>query len=232
MVKDPVGTIYLIRNKLTGKKYVGQTRYSLSKRWRNHCHSSSGCRVLKRAIAKYGVRSFEMSVLESQVPQEKLDERERHWIGKLRTKVPVGYNLLEGGNSTALVNTRRSKTRKAQLAALAEQGLPKGPSSLTESDVREIFERSNSGESQKDIAKHFKVHTSTVSHITEGKNWSHLGLTPTRNRRRKISKNQAIETLRLKSLGASSVRIGTTVGISKGSVNRVVRGALFPELQP
>ena len=230
MMEEPKGVVYLIRNKITGKKYVGQTIYRLSERWRKHLLPSSKCKVLRRAILKYGVGAFEMSTLESGLSRVELNEREIYWIKELKTLVPAGYNLLEGGNSTDLVNTSRSKTRKATLAALAARGLPKGPSPLTESDVREIFRMYNSGWDQKGIAKHFGVHKSTISHIIEGKNWGHLGLAPTRTRKKLVSKGQAIEVFRLNSLDIVSSRIGKLIGISKESVNRVLRGALFPEL--
>lgn len=231
MMEDLLGLVYLVRNKTTGKRYVGQTISSLRERWRRHCHPSSNCKVLKRAILKYGVESFEVNVLESRVPKSMLGEREQYWIEKLKTKAPLGYNLLAGWSSTELVNASRSKTRKATLAALAERGLPKGKSPLTESDVREIFKRYNSGEDQKDIARHFVVHKSTISHIIEGKNWSHLGLVSTRRRIKAVTKTQAMEAFRLNSLGTSSVKIGQLLGVSKGSIDRVLRGALFPEVR-
>lgn len=230
-MEDLLGLIYLVHNRTTGKRYVGQTISSLKERWRRHCHPSSNCKVLKRAILKYGVEAFEVSALESNVPRSVLGEREQYWIEKLKTRVPLGYNLLAGRSSTELVNASRSKTRKATLAALAERGLPKGKSPLTESSVREVFRRYNSGEDQKDIAKHFGVHKSTISHIIEGKNWSHLGLVPTRTRSERVTKAKAVEAFRLNSSGISSVRIGGLLGVSKSSVNRVLRGALFPELR-
>jgi hypothetical protein len=187
--------------------------------------------VLKRAILKYGVEVFEVSVLESSIPRSMLGERERYWIEKLKTKVPLGYNLLDGWSSTDLVNASRSRTRRATLAALAERGLPKGPSPLTESDVKEVFRRHDLGDDQKGIAKHFGVHKSTISHIIEGKNWGHLGLTSTRIRKKAVTLNQAVEVFRLNSLDTPSIRIGSLIGLSKGSVDRVLRGALFPELR-
>jgi group I intron endonuclease len=229
-MEEHVGLVYLVRNRVTGKKYVGQTIYSLRKRWKGHCHPNSGCKVLRRAILKYGAESFEISTLESGLSRGNLNEREKYWIGELKTRVPLGYNLLDGGNSTDLVNTSRSKTRKATLAALAARGLPKGKSPLTESDVREMFSRHNLGDDQKDIAKHFDVHKSTVSHIIEGKNWGHLGLVSTRIRSKAVNRSQAVEVFRLNSLDTPSRRIGKLIGLSKASVDRVLRGALFPEV--
>lgn len=231
-MEEPTGLVYLIRNRITGKKYVGQTIHNIKERWRKHCLTSSNCKVLKRAIIKYGAKAFEVSTLESGLPRRELNEREKYWIGELKTRVPLGYNLLDGGNSTDLVNTSRSKKRKATLAALAARGLPKGKSPLTESDVTEIFRLYESGESQKILAENFGVHKSTISHIIEGKNWSHLGLSTTRLRTQKvISEDQAIEALRLNSLEIGSKKISKLVGISVGSVNRVLRGCLFPGLQ-
>ena len=118
------------------------------------------------------------------------------------------------------------------MAALAARGLPKGKSPLTETDVREIFRRFNSGENQNTIAKNFSVHKSTISHIVEGKNWSHLGLLTTRPRIKKVvTEDQATETLRLNSLGSWPKEISKLVGISTSSIKKVLRGSLFPSLQ-
>jgi group I intron endonuclease len=91
--------IYLITNTITNKKYIGQTRESLAKRWRGHlrCAKSGIKTPFYDAIRLYGDLVFKTDVLE-QCTVELLNEREVFWIKRLNTCVPNGYNLLSGGN--------------------------------------------------------------------------------------------------------------------------------------
>jgi hypothetical protein len=189
---------------------------------------------LKRAVTKYGVGSFDLTILDLGYSQIDLDKKEVHWIRELNTIVPTGYNLSGGGggggNQHPLVRERKSRGRKEFLSSRAARGLPKGPTTLTEADVREIFRRFDEGEKQKSIAQFFKVDRSTVSHIIEGKNWAHLGLKSTRLRRKSVDLNQAREIFRLNSKLVTSNVIGIKLGISKPTVNRVLREGKYPEL--
>lgn len=91
-----VGVIYKITNTLNGKIYVGQTRQNLNRRINGHKNSSVK-RGIDAAIAKYGWKNFIAEVIET-CPVEQLNEREIFWIAELKSKVPNGYNLTDGGD--------------------------------------------------------------------------------------------------------------------------------------
>lgn len=95
------GSIYMIRNKVNGKKYVGQTIQRVIDRVRKHRSQgeTNYCRVLKAAILKHGWDSFEWSVLEAGVPASQMDAREIAMIDEHESRVPSGYNLQGGGNA-------------------------------------------------------------------------------------------------------------------------------------
>lgn len=107
--------IYLITNKINGKQYVGQTIHSAEKRFVEHCKpSETTCRLLNRAIRKYGKEAFDVSVLEEVEARDKLDEREIYWIQQMNTLSPNGYNLNGGGNGKGGVSQEtREKLRVA-----------------------------------------------------------------------------------------------------------------------
>lgn len=89
--------IYLITNKVDGKKYVGQTARSLKKRFQDHVNNSScSKRDLSKAIKKYGRENFVISLLE-EVPESKRHSRETFWIRTLNT-VEDGYNMIDVSN--------------------------------------------------------------------------------------------------------------------------------------
>jgi len=94
----PTGIIYKISSP-SGKVYVGQTVRSFEKRMQEHRQETSCCTFIKRAIDKYG-NEMKYEIIENNVPQEQLDEREIHWIKELNSLAPGGYNLTTGGQSS------------------------------------------------------------------------------------------------------------------------------------
>jgi len=99
------GYIYLIENKINKKKYIGQTQYSLEIRMKDHLKSSSRFfnRPLYYAIRKYGIESFEISILEI-CDIELLSDKEKNWIQYYNTYYGDGYNATLGGEGRAIIN--------------------------------------------------------------------------------------------------------------------------------
>lgn len=89
------GIIYKITNKVNGKSYIGQTRYTLEFRWRQHIHKKDDT-YFHNAIRKYGIESFSLEILE-ECDYSKLNEREIFYIAKYNT-FKEGYNLTIGGD--------------------------------------------------------------------------------------------------------------------------------------
>ena len=96
--KEKTVTIYLHKNKINGKCYVGQTSQSLSARWGREGYHYKEQSLFYRAILKYGWDNFEHLVLEENIPMEKADERECYWGIKYNSLSPNGYNLILGKN--------------------------------------------------------------------------------------------------------------------------------------
>ena len=93
--------IYMVENKINGKKYIGQTT-NLKNRWSEHkrklrkeTHTNSH---LQNSYNKYGKESFKFYILE-EVKKEKIDEREIYWIDFYNTFKGEGYNLKSGGKA-------------------------------------------------------------------------------------------------------------------------------------
>lgn len=99
-----MGYIYKIENKLNGKKYIGQTIKSLEKRFSQHQHNYNkpyfSQLVLYKAFNKYGIENFSFEGIE-EVPNEKLDAREKYWINYYNSYYD-GYNSTLGGRATQL----------------------------------------------------------------------------------------------------------------------------------
>lgn len=103
--------IYLITNKVNGKKYVGQHCGDKDARWKQHLATAlkkQDPKPLYRAMRKYGTDNFSYRVLES-IPlnsgQAFLDEREIHFIKEYDTYIKngKGYNLTLGGGGNMAI---------------------------------------------------------------------------------------------------------------------------------
>ena len=96
------GYIYKITNKVTGKSYIGQTRYTVEFRWRQHQHKKDGC-YFHNSIQTYGVDNFTVETLE-ECDFKDLDSREMYYIAKYDT-FSNGYNTTIGGDGRRKIVT-------------------------------------------------------------------------------------------------------------------------------
>lgn len=94
---ERTGVIYGICHIATDRWYIGQTVRSLRTRLAEHWQASSYSSLhLYNAIRKYGRESFKIEVLEENVPESKLDERECYYINKYES-LEKGFNNTGGG---------------------------------------------------------------------------------------------------------------------------------------
>lgn len=96
------GFIYKITNKVNGKSYIGQTRYTVEFRWRQHKNKKDDSHF-HLAIQKYGADNFTVETLE-ECEVENLDSREIFYIAKYNTFME-GYNTTIGGGGKRLIFT-------------------------------------------------------------------------------------------------------------------------------
>lgn len=111
--------IYLIENKVNGKKYVGQHCGDGESRWKQHLKESlnlSNNRPLYSAMRKYGLENFIYTILE-EIPFEKgqkeLDLREIFHIHNQNSYISNGngYNLTLGGGGSMRAYCKTTETR-------------------------------------------------------------------------------------------------------------------------
>ena len=97
-----MGIIYVIKNDINNKPYVGKTVTTLANRWLHHKDDYQKYDWhLYRAMRKYGIEHFWIEELEK-CEDNIIDEREIYWIKKLDA-FHNGYNMTIGGEGrTAL----------------------------------------------------------------------------------------------------------------------------------
>ena len=94
--------IYIVKNKITKKIYVGQTR-DFGQRVRQHKNRlrREKCKTYNKlypAVKKYGISTFEFIFIEA-CSISQLNEREIYWIKQYRS-FKNGYNATPGGHAS------------------------------------------------------------------------------------------------------------------------------------
>ncbi len=106
--------LYVVRNKENGKCYVGQTKYSVQKRLKDH-QSKNGS-ILGKAMRKYGEEAFDVFVF-AEIPVAVIDVFEIQMIALMDSGAPNGYNLQLGGRGkgVAVSDTTIAKMSESHL---------------------------------------------------------------------------------------------------------------------
>lgn len=98
--------VYLITNRVNGKRYVGITCRGYVNRFKEHIHdalansdASDKTRILHNAIRKYGPENFDVIVLEDNISDNQAEEKEKYYIDLYNTFYTsnIGYNMTRGG---------------------------------------------------------------------------------------------------------------------------------------
>ena len=103
--------IYVHTNKINGKKYVGQTRYSLEERTKKDGYGYRNQSKFYNAIIKYGWENFDHEILYTGLSQEEANKLEIQLIKELDT-IDNGYNIHTGGshhNPTRMIEGKIGK---------------------------------------------------------------------------------------------------------------------------
>lgn len=86
-------TIYIHKNKINNKVYIGQTKQNPQKRWDNGRGYETSSRFYN-AILKYGWDNFEHLILYTGLSEKEAEEKEKELIAKYNsTNEKFGYNI-------------------------------------------------------------------------------------------------------------------------------------------
>jgi group I intron endonuclease len=120
-----VGFVYLWRNKINGKKYIGSHIGSI-----DDGYIGSG-KIFNRALKKYGVENFERTILEHVEDRSMISDREQYYLDlydaanskefyNLRSKVGGGWEYVNSNPKFA------DKMRKTNQGLWSRHPHPKG----------------------------------------------------------------------------------------------------------
>jgi group I intron endonuclease len=107
--------IYLIKNKINNKYYIGKTEENFYRRWtfhkwqlKNNIHEN---KHLQRAFNKYGLDNFEFKILVVCNANDDINKLEKEYI-EIYDSYKNGYNQTLGGEGTS-GNKLSEKSKKS-----------------------------------------------------------------------------------------------------------------------
>lgn len=118
-----MGLIYQATNKINGKSYVGQTKFTIEERQLTHIANSKKSKsYFHKAVRKYGFENFKWETLYT-CEDKYLDFMEEFFIRAFNT-FESGYNLTTGGEGGYI---RSEKTKKLISEAAKKRTGKKNP---------------------------------------------------------------------------------------------------------
>lgn len=154
-----MGKIYKITNTINNKIYIGKTKRDIKLRLQEHIRDSNNPDKnipLHQAIKKYGKENFIIEIIEDNIIDDELDNKEKYYIQLFHSlSHENGYNVTQGGDG--------GKTHPI----------------LTLSQVNEIIKILQDKEnllSFYDIGKQYQVSCSTIAAINNGKSWPQVNI--------------------------------------------------------
>lgn len=145
---QPYGYVYEIINSVNGKTYVGSRKLALDRRWRQYMGSG---KLIKQAIAKYGIEHFRKRLIGYAPTPEELVELEGDWIIRQQALGLAQYNLFVSGhaggdtfsklNAKTLEEVRRRQSEGVKRHFQTANAWNKGKTAITDPRIRAQVER-------------------------------------------------------------------------------------------
>ena len=166
-------TIYIHRNKINNKVYIGQTSQDVNKRWNNGEGYKTSPKFYK-AIKKYGWDNFEHIILYNNLSLEEANKMEIELIKKYNsTNDKYGYNITQGGKNFHHSEETKKKISEANKISLKgnkwsdEQKRKMSEKMMGENNP--FFGKTHSEETKKLISQHRKGKCKGSEHPLFGK---------------------------------------------------------------
>lgn len=132
-------SVYIIKNIVNEKVYIGKTFKSLQERLADHINSSkkpkANKRLLYAAMNKYGIEKFYIECLECNLTDIQACEKESYYIQKYKSYIGFnncnGYNMTLGGDGRSwtdyvrvvevYLKNNKNQTKTAQLLGCSKK---------------------------------------------------------------------------------------------------------------
>lgn len=203
------GVIYCAKCKISNKIYIGQTTQKLKYRINDHIYmANNGSKLpFHRAIRKYGIENFEITVVEECFSIDDLNQAECNWIKTANCISPNGYNCTTGGEHPVMNEETRKKISNATKGennpfygrTHTEESINKMKEELSRQFSGEgnpFYGKNHTEETKKKLSECFrgtKMHTNT----REGIKKANLGNQYTKGRKLSLEHKEKLSKLKL-----------------------------------
>lgn len=239
--------IYSFKNKINGKRYVGQSIQLEERTQKYHKNDpfniNNGCYNTKfyQAIRKYGYNNFEIEILE-ECSISDLDEKEIYWIEFYNT-YKEGYNSTMGGQSTNydILFSKEAKDKRIltleQSKSLQGENHPRAK--LTNEKVVDIRQRYKEGETVDQIWQDFKdlyKNKETFKNIVMGVTYKSVGNIPqirhNQTGKLKFSKVEILNIRKLFDTNKMTVsQIAKKYGVAYNTISYIVKRKSYKNIE-
>jgi group I intron endonuclease len=171
-----MGVVYEIHNNINGYRYIGSAvnanrrkinHFSLLRTGKHHT------RYLQNSFKKYGEMNFIFGILEDNIPQENLIEREQYWLDTLQPE----YNTAKfAGRTTGITPSAETIAKRS----IANTGQRRSQETRTRMSIAAMGNKNGVGQ------KISEEHRAKLKAANIGKKWA-LGYIPSDEHRAKIS---------------------------------------------
>ena len=189
--------IYIIKNHINDKCYIGLTNRSIEIRFKEHLKllKSNEKQLIHKAIKKYGKENFYVELLE-ECDETVVNEREKHYIS-IYDSINSGYNILRGGRGYSPLSK-----------------------CIEESTVKDLCKDYQAGASLRDLQIKYSLQRKKISNILKENN---INIRPKVSKilKPKILKFDIVLELLKKS--KSYAEIGRFFNVSESSVRKFVK---------
>lgn len=102
--------VYKITNLINNKIYIGITKRDPKIRFNEHFSNKK--ELLFKAKEKYKKKNFSLEIIEDNLSEAEIDDKEKYYINFYNSLVPNGYNLSMGGISNKSISEEGKKKLK------------------------------------------------------------------------------------------------------------------------
>ena len=167
MVEKLINQIYLLKNKINNKIYIGQTWRTLKERQGDK--NGIGyyqCCYLYSAIKKYGFENFEYVLLATADTQEEADKLEDFYMEKYNSRNSyIGYNLKSGGVAGRHSDESKAKMSISQTGRITSEET-KNKQSISQTGIKKP---PCTDKNKEEISKFMKERHAAEGHPMQGK---------------------------------------------------------------
>ena len=130
--------VYIHKNKINQKIYVGLTRQSPQERWRTNGEGYKSQPKFWNAIQKYGWDSFEHIILKTNLTEDEACKMEQDLISSFNS-IQNGYNVSSGGTATMHSENTKKKIQNAMKGKVHSESTKQKISQSKERDKKAVI---------------------------------------------------------------------------------------------